>query len=171
MRKRRSGRIAINPVPPYIPNTPKGAGLTDVQGRPLLSFYLIKPAKINLSLCARSLFPPAKDTRKQHVHEGIIYTVCLHNACARTVLFGLPSISVEARFGCPNKRGVLCIRSWRRRSSRRRCSSSASRRLQSPSMRTLDSSSWFAPTRRASVSRLPWPAGTVTRAGSSSSSW
>ena len=126
MRKRRSGRIAINPVPPYIPNTPKGAGLTDVQGRPLLSFYLIKPAKINLPLCARLLFPPAKDTRKQHVHEGIIYTVCLHNACARTVLFGLPSISVEARFGCPNKRGVLCIKSWRRRSSRRRCSSSAS---------------------------------------------
>ena len=30
-------------------------------------------------------------------------------------------------------------------------------------MRTLDSSSWFAPMRRASVSRLPWPAGTVTR--------
>lgn len=45
MRKRRSGHIAINPVPPYIPNTPKGAGLTDMQGRPLLSFYLIKPAK------------------------------------------------------------------------------------------------------------------------------
>ena len=138
-------------------NAPKGADLNEARGRPPLPFCLIKPAKINLSLFGRSLFPPAKDTRKRHVHEGIICTVCLHNACARTVLFGLPSISVEARFGRPNKRGVLCIRSWRRRSSRRRCSSSASRRPQSPSMRTLDSSSWFAPTRRASASRLPWP--------------
>ena len=30
MRKRRSGRIAINPMPPYMPNTSKGAGLTDM---------------------------------------------------------------------------------------------------------------------------------------------
>ena len=141
MGKRRSGRIAINPVPPYTHSAPKGAGLITTRGRPLLPFCLIKPAKINLSLFGRSLFPTAEDTRKQHVHEGIICNVCLHNACARTVLFGLPSISVEARFGGPNKRGVLCIRSWRRRSSRRRCSSSASRRPLSPNMRTLDSSS------------------------------
>ena len=44
-------------------------------------------------------------------------------------------------------------------------------RLQSPSMRTLDSSSWFAPTRRAERVPFTLAGWNGDEAGSSSSSW
>ena len=54
MQKHRSGRTAINTLPPYMHNAPKGAGLDEARVRPPLPFCLIKPTKINLSLFGRS---------------------------------------------------------------------------------------------------------------------
>ena len=66
MRKRRGGRVAINPVPPYICNAPKGAGLTEARGRPPLPFYLIKPTKINLSPFGRPKWINPAPNRRRH---------------------------------------------------------------------------------------------------------